>query len=226
MELKEIGYIIGAMMLVFIAISFNPIVTGNFTLYLLILNIIGAISVLLVNVLAKKVAAYYYQAKIEFQPWKISRFGYRPHEHFKNPVNAGIFFPLIFTIVSYGYFFWLAILEFEVFATSARATKMHGAHRYTQMTDFHIGMIAAFGVLANFLLAIICYFIGFTEISRLSIYFAAFSLVPLSNLDGTKIFFAGGGLVGQKGFFSTPFLWLLLVLICAILLGFIFVFPY
>ena len=57
------------------------------------------------------------------------------------------------------------------------------------MTEYHIGVIAGWGILANLFFALIGYLIGFTEFARLNIYFAFFNIIPLSNLDGNKIFF-------------------------------------
>jgi len=57
------------------------------------------------------------------------------------------------------------------------------------MTEEHIGWIAAAGIAANLLFAVVGYLIGFSELARISIYFAFFNMLPLSDLDGNKIFF-------------------------------------
>jgi len=61
--------------------------------------------------------------------------------------------------------------------------------------------IAAVGVFANIFFAIIGYLINQPEFAKLNIYFAFFNLIPLSELDGNKIFF--GSLI----------LWVLLIII-------------
>lgn len=230
-SLKEAGYIAAAVVILFVVVNFHTLITNTFTLVSLLFNLIIIIIVLLVNILAKKLAAYYYQAKIEIKPWQVFRYGFKRFQHFNKPVYAGLFIPIIASIISYGYFLWLAVLEFDIYSTTARVSRMHGTHRYTEMTEFHIGMIAVAGVLANLLLAIIAYFAGFPELTKLSIFFACFSMLPISNLDGTKIFFAGGGSVKMSDehispFFGIPGLWFILAIICLIFLSFALFFPY
>ena len=226
-SLKEVGYILAAIVVLFFVVNFQPLVTGNFTLMNLLFSLLLISIMLLTNILAKKLAAYYYQAKIEIEPWKWYRFGFKRESHFKRPVYAGIFVPIIFSIISYGYFFWLAVLEFDVFSTTSRVSKMHGSHRYTEMTEFHIGMIAAAGVLANLLLAIIAYLIGIPQLTSLSVFLACFSMIPIGQLDGSKIFFAGGGSIRNQSIsWGIPTLWFFLAIICAIFLSFVLFFPY
>jgi len=57
------------------------------------------------------------------------------------------------------------------------------------MTEMHIGIIAAVGVITSLFFAVIGYLLGFTEFARLSIFFAFFSMLPFSELDGNKIYF-------------------------------------
>jgi len=230
-NLKEVGYILTAVIILFVVVNFNGFIRNNFSLLSLLYSILVIIVVLLTNILAKKLAAYYYQAKIEIQPWKLYRYWFKRSQHFNKPIYAGIFIPVIFSIISYGYFLWLAVLEFDVYSTTARVSKMHGTHRFTEMTEFHIGMIAAAGVLANLILAVISYILGSPEITRLSVFFACFSLVPIGSLDGTKIFFSSGGSVktstGPESIsFGIPFLWFLLTVICLVFLSFVLFFPY
>ena len=78
------------------------------------------------------------------------------------------------------------------------------------MTEEHIGLIAASGIFANLFLGIIGYLIGFPLFAKLSIWFAFFNMIPISNLDGNKIFF--GNLV----------LWSFLAIITLIGLGYTF----
>ena len=110
-------------------------------------------------------------------------------------------------------FKWLAILEFDVKPRIERVSRRHGLYRFSEMTDWHIAVIAAAGVFANILLAIISYSISgyfpgletsFEYFAKLNVYYALWSLVPLSSLDGSKILF------GSK------LLWLTLAIITGI----------
>ena len=55
-----------------------------------------------------------------------------------------------------------------------------------------MGLIAASGIFANLFFAIIGYLVGgpfFTLFSLLNIWMAFFNIIPISDLDGNKIFF-------------------------------------
>ena len=145
--------------------------------------------VIISNAIAKKIAAYYYEANIELNIWEIVQYGLRKQEHFKRPFPAGVFFPLILTAISLGKLTWLAPLTFEVKPRNYRAVRRHGLYSYTEMTEEHIGLIAFAGIVINLALAVVGYLINQPEFSRLNIYFAAFNLLPMSDLDGNKIFF-------------------------------------
>ena len=145
--------------------------------------------VILINVVAKKLTAFYVDSEIEVKLWEIKRYGFKPGSHFRKSIPAGVLFPLILGGLSLGYFKWLASLVFDVKAKTYRAAKRHGLYAFSEMTEFHIGLIAASGIFANLIFAIIGYLINFPEFSRISIYFAFFNLLPISDLDGNKIFF-------------------------------------
>ncbi len=148
--------------------------------------------IIVVNVLAKKITSFYLDSEMEIKLWTIERYGFKPSQYLKKPFPAGILFPILTSLLLFGQlggFIWLASLVFDVKPRVYRAAKRYGLYSYTEMTEDHLGLIAASGVFANLLFAIIGYLLGFPEFSRLSIYFAFFSMIPLSDLDGNKIFF-------------------------------------
>ena len=155
----------------------------------LLFALISVFLILVINTLAKKVTSFYLDSEIEVDVWKIQRYGFKSHEYLKRPFLAGIFFPIIFALLSFGKLVWMASLIFEVKPTSYRAAKRHGLYSYSEMTEDHIGYIAAMGIFANLLFAFIGYLLGFSEFSRLSIYYTFFNMLPISDLDGNKIFF-------------------------------------
>lgn len=183
LKLKEIAPIVIATIILTLALSFfRGIETFLFVLLFVFL-------VIFINILFKKIASFYLDSEIEIELWKMERFGFRPGQHLKVPFPAGIFFPLIFSILSVGKFVWMAALTFEVKPKTYRAAKRHGLYSYSEMTESHIGYIAAAGILANLLFAFIGYLLGYSEFSRLSIYYVFFNMLPFSDLDGNKIFF-------------------------------------
>jgi len=206
--------VLGIIMLVFV-ININNLFQSQISQTLLITALISATIIVFINLFAKKITAYSYHSNIEVSIWNIERYGLSEGQHFKKPIPAGIIIPFIISLLSYGYFMWMALFEFDVNPSSSRTSRKHDIYKFSEMTDFDIGMIAAAGVIANLIAAIIGYILGFPDFARWSIYFAAFSLVPISKLDGTKIFFATRNLV----------LWIILSVITLIALGYAFLMP-
>jgi len=184
-NLKEIIVIL----LVGIIISFSISISKSISVFLYTTIIV--LSVILINIIAKKTASYYFDSKIETKIWEISQYGFNPSQSFKKPVPVGIILPLISKILffSVGGFVWMASLVFDVKPRVYRSAKRHGLYTFSEMTEDHIGFIAASGIIANLLFAIIGYLIGIPEFSRISIYYAFFNILPIYDLDGNKIFF-------------------------------------
>jgi hypothetical protein len=180
---KEILSIVIATVILTLAVSFFK---GIETFLFVLLSVF---LVLFINVLAKKVASFYMDSEIEIELWKVQRFGIRPGQHFKKPFPAGIFLPIIFSILSLGKLVWMAALTFDVKPKEYRAAKRHGLYSYSEMTESHIGYIAAAGIFVNLIFTFIGYLLGFSEFTRLSIYYVFFNMLPFSDLDGNKIFF-------------------------------------
>ena len=154
--------------------------------------------IILINIIAKKIAGYYFEAEVETKLWEMERYGflgaivrgfYHPSKKFKQALPLGAIMPIVVKVLSLGYVNWLASLTFDVKAKKHRVAKRHGFYSFSEMTEFHIGLIAASGILANLSFAIIGYLIGATEFARFNIYYAFFNMIPLSSLDGNKIFF-------------------------------------
>jgi len=164
--------------------------------------------IILLNTFAKKISSFYLDSKIEVGIWEMKRYWYRSHDKLKKPFPIGAFLPIITTILSLGYFVWMASLVFDVKTKVHRAAKRYGLYTFSEMTEYHMGIIAATGVAVNLIFAIIGYLIGLHEFARLNIYFAFFNMIPLGNLDGNKIFF--GNLV----------MWSFLAIVTLIALGY------
>jgi len=145
--------------------------------------------VILINILAKKITAYYLDSQIEIKIWNFQQWGYKKSQYMKKPFPIGIFMPILTAIITLGYVVWSACLTFDVKAKQYRAAKRHGLYTFSEMTEYHIGLIAASGIIINLIFALIGYLAGLTEFARLNIYFAFFNMIPLSDLDGNKVFF-------------------------------------
>lgn len=180
---REISSLVIIIFILAITISFLRSI-GVF-LYILL----AVFLTIVINIFAKKIMSFYFDSQIEVKLWEIKRYGFHPGSYFKKAFPAGIFFPIIISAISFGNLFWMASLVFDVKPKIYRAAKRHGLYSYSEMTEEHIGLIAAAGVFANIVFAVIGYLMGFSEFARLNIYFAFFNILPLADLDGNKIFF-------------------------------------
>lgn len=162
------------------------------TVEIFLWTLLSVFIILLINIISKKIASGYYESEIEVKLWEFKRFGFKHHYRLKKSFPAGIFFPIASTALSFGAFNWMASLVFEPKAKVYRAAKRHGLYRFTEMTELHIGLIAAAGIFMNLVFAIIGYLIGLPpemNFVKLSLWFCFFNLLPIADLDGNKIFF-------------------------------------
>ena len=203
---KEITDII----LVSVILTFSITLFHKFTNFLEILLYLFLI--IMINILVKKIVSYYFESEVEIKIWSFKRWGYKPKNYLRKEFLAGAIFPIISSIIFFPLngFIWMSSLIFNVKSKTYRAAKRHGLYSFTEISEDHIAYIAAAGLFANLLFSVIAYLIGLTEFAKLSIWFAFFNIIPISNLDGNKIFF------GSK------VLWSLLATITLIALGYTF----
>ncbi|MBT6689977.1 hypothetical protein HN903_04610 [archaeon] len=162
--------------------------------------------ILTLNVLTKKVVGYHFETDVKTKFWTWYQFGIRKDMHFKAPVPMA-WLPLLIALFSKGFVLWLAILEFDIKAKTERVAKRHGIYRFTEVTEWNVAWIATWGLIINLVAAIFAYVAGFELFAKLSVYFIAWSILPLSRLDGAKIFYASRAL------------WVVILTITAIILG-------
>ena len=175
--------------IVIMTIIFAFLVSIIKTLEVFLYSLLAIFLVILTNIFAKKMISFYLDSAIEIKLWEFRRYGYKPHQHLKRAFPLGVVLPIITAIITLGYVVWLASLVFYVKPKTYRAAKRFGLYTFSEMTEHHIGMIAAAGIAANLVFAIIGYLLGFSDFARLNIYYAFFNMIPISNLDGNKIFF-------------------------------------
>ena len=162
------------------------------SLTLFLYSSLSILIILLVNTAAKKIACNYFESEMEIKIWSIRRYGFRPHQKTNREIPVGAILPLILSAISFGYVTWLAPIVFDVKARVHRAVKRHGLYSFSEMTESHIGLVAAAGIFANLAFAILGYLIGLPgemNFVNLSIWFAVFNMIPFADLDGNKIFF-------------------------------------
>ncbi|MDO8529037.1 MAG: hypothetical protein Q7S06_04075 [Nanoarchaeota archaeon] len=185
LKIKEIPVILIAAIVMGFAISLLEGWTAIFY------STLAVLAIILINTLAKKIVGYYLETGVEIRFWEIYQYGFKANRHFNKPFPLGAILPLISKIVLFPLkgFILMTSLVFEVFPKSHRAVKRHGLYSFSEMTEYHIGVIAASGIVANLFFAVIGYLLGFAEFSRLSIYYTFLNMIPFSELDGNKVFF-------------------------------------
>jgi Zn-dependent protease len=210
---KEIALIVLVTIITAFAVAISRNIILNINIFLLAL--LGIFILILVNILVKKTVAYLLESEIEIKLWEVKRFGFRTDQYWKKAFPLGVFMPLISKIILFPLngFVWMASLVFDVKAKAYHAAKRHGMYSFSEMTEEHIGRIAAAGIFANLILAVLFYLIGGNFgilFARLNIFFVFFNMIPISDLDGNKIFF--GNLV----------VWSFLAIVTLIGLGYTF----
>ena len=203
---QEILQITIALIILTFSVNYYQVFSQKIDYFLLGATFVFLAIIIGTNIFAKKITAYYYETTMKIKIWEFQRYGYGPKMKFNKPLPFGILMPFFLALASAGNFLWMACLEFDVYSTPARASRRHGIFRFTEVTEFHMGLIALAGVVANLGLSIIAYVVGLTELSKLSIYYAFYSIIPFSSLDGSKILF------GKKE------IWVAISIICLIFL--------
>ena len=191
LEKKEIAYVLVSILVLSLAVSI-----WDFGRIFFVMS--SFFFIFMINIVAKEIASIYYESKIEHKIWEIYRYGwigvfsggiFHPSKNFKKPIPIGAILPLITSVLSFGYFIWMSVLVFDAKSKISRAAKRHGLYSFSEMSEEHMGYIAASGILANLLFSILGYLAGFSEFAELGILYAFFNLFPISDLDGNKIFF-------------------------------------
>lgn len=145
--------------------------------------------IILTSVFIKKLAVKYFSVDIQFQIWKFKRYGWYTRSHFKKPIPIGLILPFFLTIMSLGIIKPFTFLQFKSKPAITRILKKRGAHRREEVNESDIAFISAWGLWGLIVLAIIGSLINFPDLTKYAIYFGIWNLLPISNLDGAKLFF-------------------------------------
>ncbi len=149
--------------------------------------------IIFINIIIKKVVAYTFEIEITTKIWELKNYGLQKKFHFKKPLPM-LWLPMLLSFISSGLILWLPIFSFDIKTKPERASKRHGLYRFTQVTEWHIAIIVMFAIFANLTTAIFGYVLGFEYFAKLNIFYAMWSLIPLSTLDGSKLFFGSKAL--------------------------------
>jgi len=153
-------------------------------------NFLLAALIILTNVLTKKIASSFYNIKIEHNILGFKRWWWYETSKFKKPIPIGLILPFLISILSLGIFKIFVFLQFDAQNLPKKRTlKKRGSYRYSKINESDLAFTSAWGFWALIMLAIVGVIIHQPELTRYSIYYGIWNLVPISNLDGTKLFF-------------------------------------
>jgi hypothetical protein len=153
-----------------------------------------AFLVIIVSVYSKKFMAYLLDSNVEHRILFASRFGFKPNSKLKRDVPIGVLLPILISILSLGVVRFLSILSYESSSVRARASKRFGFYSFTEITEWHNALIGSAGIVGLMLLSIVAYFVGYEDLSKLSVYYFISNLFPIAKSDGMQIFFGSRAL--------------------------------
>gem|GEM_PF-369597 len=161
-----------------------------------------ALSILAINIFAKKLAALRLGCYAEIKPLTWRRYWVTESAYLRREFPAWLVWPFLLLLLSFGKTWWLANTSFETIPLPSRA-----ARKYTHLTELDVGVIAAAGIAANLAAGFVAAILGSSSYAFLNLWFAFFMVLPFPGYDGGKIFF------GEPLLYTFMFVFTLLMLI-------------
>ena len=184
---KEMFSLIAVVILMGLILAFNPttIKFENIASFLLI-----SIIIIGIFVISKKLIARHLDMSVDFKIWELSRYWITKKSHLKNPLPMGFIIPIIFTFLSSGYVKALTFLQYKTTALPSKAVKKYGLRRFSTITEFDESLLVFYALTPLLAISIISSFITgnfFSELSKISLYYVCWNLIPFSKLEGMKL---------------------------------------
>lgn len=146
--------------------------------------------IILFNVIPKKFVGKILSIKVEHKIWEFQRWGLYRRSSLKKPAPIGLFLPFVMSIFSLGLIRMFTLLQFDAKNIhEKRILKQIGFKRKSEINDFDLGFTAAAGFYSLLILALIGFLINFHELTKYTIYYGIWNLIPFGRLDGTKLFY-------------------------------------
>ncbi len=152
------------------------------------LLLISAI-IILTSIFIKKLASKYFYLKIEHRPWGWQRYGWYERSHLKKPVPLGLILPLFLSVFSIGIIRMFAFFEFTAEKSEKKVLRKRGLHRREEINESDMAFVAAWGFLWLIVLAIIGSIFKQPELTKYSVYYGLWNLLPIGWLDGSRLFY-------------------------------------
>lgn len=145
--------------------------------------------------------AYRHDSKVDYRLWVVNRFGFKKWERFdrsglKRGVPLGVIIAFIVTVLSNGLLYFCAVGENEVIVNKKART----GRKQIELNNYEDAIIQLSAVFANVFLMVlgmsVFSWFGFdtSMFIKINFFIAVFAMIPLSRLEGAKIFFGSRNL--------------------------------
>lgn len=147
--------------------------------------------IVLVHYMGHKFAARHYNVIAEHRVWGIGRYSFVTKAYFKKIKSfpLGAVLAIIISFLSNGKFFFTAV---ESINLRVEEHKRLG-RRWLKLTELETARIALAGPFANILFAFLIQLFNssgmFDQLVLMNCVYAIYHMIPISQLDGTKVFF-------------------------------------
>lgn len=189
MRLSETLHILAAIIVLTAAAGFSYALKSDWSGVIVIFFF--SLIIICLAVAAQKTMAHLLDAEAEHRIWTMLRFGFKANYKLKTEFPMGVVLPLFLSVFSLGWIKFPALLVYETKAKKYRAAKRFGFYSFAEMTEWHNALVGASGIFVVLALSFVAYFLGsgFEVLSRLAAFYAFANMLPISNLNGTQIFF-------------------------------------
>jgi len=155
-------------------------------------SLIYSILIILISILGKNLTAHVRHIEIKHEVWKFKQFWFWTMAHFKKPIPVGVILPLLFAIPTAGgslYSMFPAFLQYKSKALPSKVSKRLSNWRYAEIMEWDLALISFFGFAFLIILSLFSFWLGFPILAKLSLFYAVINAIPISTLDGSKLFF-------------------------------------
>ncbi len=196
---REITHLIISILSLAFAFGFNDgQASFRFSFWLLnfIRILMASIVMLLLYELIHKLTARKYKTGTEYEIWSIKRYGFWqsskfPKKFLGSTIDSfplGIIISIFTTLLSRGLFYIIPLASFRI----VEKTHLRLGSKFKHVSNFEEAKIAASSLVVLAILALLASSGKveiFSQLSTMIYVFIAYCLIPISTLDGSKIFF-------------------------------------
>jgi len=197
---KESTWIIITIIILTFIIGFSTDTQKQQATLTLLTPLIISIIIILTTVITKKLVAPLFSIEIEHSIWDLQRYGIYKRSYWKKPFPLGLIIPFAISFLTLGLIKPMTLLQFNYKnIPHKRILKQRRDRRHTrkeEINDSDYAFVAAWGFYILLLIAIISSIFNsisglelFSQLTKYSIFYGLWNLIPIGKLDGSKLFF-------------------------------------